>query len=246
MVIRREEVEVDIQLKLIKDLCVNEIICESCLGSGLIMENRPFGIKGMDSFPYTKSSIVSCLSCYSGVQSVCELCDKVKLRGHSFCGCIQSELIRAKDLSDKENERWYNSNRISLKEAIETYDLVYIYNTDMYVDTSDLESYVSEIFLEAFHEGVILKPEDIKIYGTSRTSLNLDVIDILENSTEDLHEDALSNISKDKIDELSDYVDIWCEDVKADTTTFWVDYSVSIEFSELYLNSLTGGVDLGV
>ena len=55
--LRTEYIDVDFNLKLKKDLQEDEVICPKCGGTGLQVDDNPFGLKGENSrvmFPYKK------------------------------------------------------------------------------------------------------------------------------------------------------------------------------------------------
>ena len=65
------------------------------------------------------------------------------------------------------------------------------------------------------------------VWATYPIEMSIDAIDILENATSELHEDAMSNISDKDRRELQDYLDSWCKK-QTGTTTYYVDYSKAI------------------
>ena len=82
--LRTEYIDVDFNLKLQKDLQENEIICTHCGGTGLQVDNNPFGLRKEGEqpnygklFPYKKQTIVGCRHCYNGVQSKCLHCGEI-------------------------------------------------------------------------------------------------------------------------------------------------------------------------
>ena len=69
MSIRTEQIDVSFNLKLQKDLQEHEIICSHCGGTGLQVDDNPFGIKDKNSkihFPYKQQTIKGCNHCYNG------------------------------------------------------------------------------------------------------------------------------------------------------------------------------------
>ena len=78
--------------KLIKDLHDNEEICPVCHGTGLRIEDNPYGLsddpdKRAGQFPYKHQSIQFCPNCYNGVVRFCPDCGKQIPRYRTLCDC---------------------------------------------------------------------------------------------------------------------------------------------------------------
>ena len=78
--------------KLIKDLHDNEEICPVCHGTGLRIEDNPYGLsddpdKRAGQFPYNHQSIRFCPNCYNGVVRFCPDCGKQIPRYRTLCDC---------------------------------------------------------------------------------------------------------------------------------------------------------------
>lgn len=78
--------------KLIKDLHDNEEICPVCHGTGLRIEDNPYGLsddpdKRAGQFPYKHQSIRFCPNCYNGVVRFCPDCGKQIPRCRTLCDC---------------------------------------------------------------------------------------------------------------------------------------------------------------
>jgi hypothetical protein len=242
MDLRKEKVIVDIQLTLEKDLEKNECICNHCKGSGLVVGNNPFGIYGEEKgnvlFPYNKEAIKGCPSCYNGVQKLCKHCDKVLQRGSSQCGCKGYQLESLMRISNREEENWNKSSKITYDEALDKYKYVYIDNTSDYVPVSDLEDVISDLIFDAKEQdGIELDMSDIRIYGTKETNLSIDVSDVFDRYYEDLHEDAISNIPSKKVEELENFLINWCNEVKSSTLTYIMDDKVCIVLQDDFFES---------
>ena len=228
MTIRTEQVDVSFNLKLQKDLQEHEIICTHCKGTGLQVDNNPFGIKEEDSrihFPYKQQTIVGCRHCYNGVQSKCPHCDKILNRGTSQCNCKQSNLERIQERYEKDLETWNKAKKITHEQAIKDFIMIYIDNYDKYLMVEELEEWIEDKESEADKS---IGREELRIYGTQSIDLSMDASGIIEDACSDLHEDAMDNIFDDDQKELQMLLDKWCEDNKQGTTSYYADFNVGI------------------
>lgn len=96
--------------KLIKDLHDNEEICPVCHGTGLRIEDNPYGLsddpdKRAGQFPYKHQSIQFCPNCYNGVVRFCPDCGKQIPRYRTLCDCDAVVQRRQQDENRKEKER---------------------------------------------------------------------------------------------------------------------------------------------
>ena len=193
--IRTEQIDVSFNLKLQKDLQEHEIICSHCGGTGLQVDDNPFGIKEENSkihFPYKQQTIVGCRHCYNGVQSKCLHCDKILDRGTSQCDCEQYNQKRLKERHVKDLETWNKANKISYDQATNDFIMIYVDNYDKYLMVEDLEEWIED--KESDNEELISR-RSLRIYGTQSIELSMDASGIIEDACSDLHEDAMDNIS---------------------------------------------------
>ena len=228
MLIRTEQIDVSFNLKLQKDLQEHEIICSHCGGTGLQVDNNPFGIKGENSkihFPYKQQTIVGCRHCYNGVQSKCLHCDKILDRGTSQCNCEKYNQERIQELYEKDIETWNKTKKISFEEATNDFIMIYIDNYDKYLMVEELEEWIEDKESEADQS---ICREELRVYGTYIMELSIDASDIIENACGDLHEDARDNISVQDEKCLQVLLDKWCEKNKQGTTTYYADFSIGI------------------
>ena len=228
MLIRTEQIDVSFNLKLQKDLQEHEIICSHCGGTGLQVDNSPFGIKGENSkihFPYKQQTIVGCRHCYNGVQSKCLHCGKILDRGSSQCTCEYVKAEQLKERHDKDLETWNKAKKISLEQAIKDNIMIYIDNYDKYLMVEELEEWIEDKESEADQS---ICREELRIYGTQSIELSMDALDIIENACSDLHEDAMDNISDEDQKELQLLLDQWCEKNKQGTISYYADFNVGI------------------
>lgn len=234
--LREEIVEVDFQAKLIKNLGENEIICTDCKGTGLKLNDNPFGIRDFKHpngrmFPFKKQTISFCQSCYNGVQKLCTYCNETLPRHTAQCDCDQAKAERAKISLEKEMERFNKASKITLEEALSNYDFLYIDNFDKYIETDDFNTELDDILydLKEDDDEFEFKREDLRIYVTKQTSLIFDAGSVVENNMDDLHEEAYDRIGNKKMEELQELLEKWAESVKNDTLTYYADYKIAVQ-----------------
>ena len=223
--LRTEYIDVSFNLKLQKDLQEHEVICSHCGGTGLQVDDNPFGLKEENSkihFPYKQQTIRGCNHCYNGVQSKCLHCEKILTRGTSRCDCKQSNLERIQERYDKDLETWNKAKKISFEEASEKYEMLYIDSHDEYINVEDFKEWIHD---KGYEEDEV---HSLRIYGTQSIDLSMDASNILEDTCSDLHEDAMDNISDEDQKELQVLLDKWCENNRQGTTTYYADFSVAI------------------
>ena len=228
MPIRTEQIDVSFNLKLQKDLQEHEIICFHCGGTGLQVDDNPFGLKGENSkihFPYKQQTIIGCNHCYNGVQSKCLHCGKILNRGTSRCDCKQSNLERIQERYNKDLETWNKAKKISLEQACNDFTMIYIDNYDKYLMVEELEEWILD---KEDENGQLIIREELRVYGTQSIELSIDASDIIENACSDLHKDARDNISDEDQKELQVLLDKWFENNKQGTTSYYADFSVGI------------------
>ena len=224
--LRTEQIDISFNLKLQKDLQEHEIICSHCGGTGLQVDDNPFGLKSENSkihFPHKQQTIVGCRYCYNGVQSKCLHCGKILDRGTSQCNCEGVKQERIKERYNKDLETWNKAKKISFEEASEKYEMLYIHEHDKYINVEDFEEWI--------HDKGDEKDEVklLKVYGTHVIDISIDAYSVIEDACSDLHEDAMDNISDKDQKELQTLLDQWCENNKAGTTTYYADFNVGIK-----------------
>lgn len=223
--LRTEYMDVDFNLKLKKDLQEHEVICSHCGGTGLQVDDNPFGIKGENSkihFPHKQQTIVGCNHCYNGVQSKCLHCGKIFKRGTSQCDCEIVKQERLKERHNKDLETWNKAKKISFEEACEKYTMFYIDSHDKYINVDEFEEWIHD---KNYEENEL---KSLRMYGTYIMDLSMDADDVIENACSDLHEDARDNISVQEEKSLQILLNQWCENNSAGTTTYYADYEVGI------------------
>ena len=225
MPIRTEQIDVSFNLKLQKDLQEHEIICSHCGGTGLQVDDNPFGIKEENSkihFPYKQQTIAGCNHCYNGVQSKCLHCGKILDRCTSQCDCEQYNQERLNERHNKDLETWNKAKKISFEEASEKYIMLYVSDYDKFINTNEFEDWLHD---ENFQLDEV---KSLKVYGTHVIDISMDAYSVIEDACSDLHEDAMDNIGDTNEKELQEFLDKWCEKNKQGTTTYYADFTVGI------------------
>lgn len=230
-----EKVLVDIELlipkQIEKDLMEYQRICATCKGLGIVIRDNEYGLKEerpqpwIVGFPYKNQSLFPCPDCYNGVQRVCKYCgapgSRMYIHAETNCQCEGASAERSQERARKK-EHWDKADKICLEEAIKRFELVYIDGPDECVSPEDIMERLDE-----------LKQDDPDlplpyIWGTCTTELVLpNAYDLVTDACEELHEDALFNISKTEIEELQKSMDRWVEGITG-TTTYWPDFKIAI------------------
>lgn len=213
---------------LVKDLQEHQILCPVCKGTGLAIGNQIYGLKNdpdkSKHFPYNNQYIVGCQHCYTGVINLCEHCNAELPRGKSRCECETSKALYAREQHEKKQTVW--NKAIKIKADDEIAKSMGMYYFDGYPYNEGYFSDFDEFFewWEDNHESDDERPQ--YVWGTDCTRLILDADSILENATEDLHEEAFNRI-EDK-EELQAFLEAWCAKQKG-TTTYYSTQKYAIE-----------------
>lgn len=185
----------------------NEALCQHCEGVGWISG---------DGF------IERCNHCYgSGTIQLCPECHK------PMCGVCMEMDCRKKREQVAEESRFNKSVKYTLdtipKEHSEMYfSEVYGYDDGYFGDIDDLLDYC---------QSENIKPPAY-VWGTDKTMLSLDAMDVVSDACEELHEGAFDSISSEDIKEVQDFFDKWCKR-QAGTATYSVNYSYCILIDDL-------------
>ncbi|WP_201319076.1 hypothetical protein [Paenibacillus sp. EPM92] len=213
---------------LTKDLQDHQIICPVCQGTGLALTEQRYGIKGdpdkRAAFPYTSQYIVGCQNCFTGIVNLCRHCTAQLPRSKSQCDCEKSKAERAAEHSAK--ARAIFDKAIKVKADDEIAKGMGMYYFDSYPYNEGYFSDFDEFFewWEESHEPGEERPQ--YVWGTDCMGLILDADSILENATEDLHEEAFNRIEEK--DELKAFLEAWCAKQQG-TTTYYSTQKYAIE-----------------
>lgn len=197
------------------ELKENQIHCDFCGGIGWVLKDE----KWLESCPHCSKGVIDC----------CPRCGKPYAKRYiHICDnpeCIEYERNqRAKEDARKEAERYTRAEHLEPDGVFEKFTMLY----------SDYYPYNEGYFIgwdEFFDEWKEQEDLDTKrpeyVWATYPIEMSIDAIDILENATSELHEDAMSNIRDNDIKKLQDYLDNWCKK-QTGTTTYYVDYSKAV------------------
>lgn len=217
---------------LIKDLQENQIICYTCEGTGLALEQSMYALRDEgdpnteERFPYRKQYIVSCDKCVSGVISLCKHCQHPLQRYSKRCDCDgYNNEIRLKEAKE-ENERYEKA--LKIKSSDEKATSMGMYFSDYYSFNNGYFSDWEEFFEDYYEKDIDNEERPLYVWGTTCTSLGFDARSIVESATDDLHEDSMKNIDNSSIREMQDFLDKWAEE-QSGTETYYVSYDYAIE-----------------
>lgn len=241
MAIRTEHVEVDFKLKLKKDLHENEVICDKCGGTGLQVDDYPFGLASDKNFgfPYKKQTIKGCSHCYNGVKKKCEYCGDLLDRRSYRCKCKQNKLKKEQERHAEEMETWEKSSKVTVTQLIQSdyENMLYVENFEQFY--TDIDTLLEEISEKLGYEELETKDiEHLRVYKTNKETIGFDAQGIIENATDDLHESVYEDVIKHE-NELQELLDLFAERVKGLTASYYPDYEngVVITLEDI----LTGG-----
>ena len=174
--------------KLIKDLHDNEEICPVCHGTGLRIEDNPYGLsddpdKRAGQFPYKHQSIQFCPNCYNGVVRFCPDCGKQIPRYRTLCDCDAVVQRRQQEENRKEKERLEKAEK---HEPNALGSLFAMAQSDFY---SHNEGYFScwEDFFDSWNEDrEEFTEKPLYVWGTEEVEMSFDASSIVSNACEDM------------------------------------------------------------
>lgn len=210
--------------KLLHDLQEGDVLCETCKGTGLRLEQNQYGLQGDDArehFPYRHQTLVGCEQCCNGIRRRCPHCQKLLNRFelqhlNNACPGQQAEQDRRRD--EAEAQRREGLPRITLAE----------YTVEMVYD-ADLDDYVS---VDSMEPG--------RVYFACRESKDWvapdadDVLDRMADRASDAVEDGadMVDVSDEGKQALQVALDKWFEEHVALSTTYWADDSLIVVVPE--------------
>ncbi|GAA4878937.1 hypothetical protein GCM10023310_68790 [Paenibacillus vulneris] len=235
--IRTETVNVNLQFNITRELEDNEVLCPTCSGTSLHIEGVPLaqttnGVYELKKFGKC-TTIVGCSSCYFGVQKKCLHCDKL-LGRNSYCTCDKSRYEQRYKQEQKEIESWSRTNKITYDEALQKYEMIFIDRVEKYCSPDELAEYL-QWYLDDNEDLTIDDILSLRIYGTYTTQASFDAYSILENATEELHEDAF-NRAEYVIEDMQEYLNKVANEIKIDTKTFFPDEKNGIQLTIADIN----------
>lgn len=197
--------------------------------TGMIIVDNNYGLtddpdKTIGRFPYKHQSISFCQHCYNGIVRRCQYCGEILPRARLKCNCDTQRDIDSKERITKEAKELREAP-IATEEILKSSEYFYSdrfgYNEGYFNDWDEFFDYWFDNYEEDDE-----KPEFV--WTTVPLNMSMDAGSIVENATEDLYEDAYSDISDSKINELQDYLDEWCKNCGVGTTYYQGKYKVRI------------------
>lgn len=199
--------------RLIKDLHNDEELCATCQGTGLVLEDNPYGLsddpnKKAGFFPYKHQAFTFCPDCYNGIVHRCEFCGKIiRPRWSLVCNCEKKQEFDKAKQKRIEQELWDKAEELpeDLKE-----DYQYFYSDYYGWDNGYFDDW--DLFFDYWHENYEEIEERPKyVWVTEKTGMQIYAESIVENATEELYEDAIDDISDEALGELQQFLDEWCK-----------------------------------
>lgn len=194
-----------------KELGENEELCPHCGGTGLIIMNNALN----------PQSLMFCPHCSDGVIHHCKFCGNIIPKHYRKCNCAEQRKLDCEEKERKEAERLANAPLAP--EDIESemfFSEDYPYNDGFFSEW--------EQFFEAWldeHEVGDKRPE--YVWTTKPMNMKIDAVNIIENASEALYEEAYFDVSDDKIQKLQDYLDDWCKTCGV-ATTYYPNYEYKV------------------
>lgn len=221
--------------KLIKDLHDNEEICPVCHGTGLRIEDNPYGLsddpdKRAGQFPYKHQSIQFCPNCYNGVVRFCPDCGKQIPRYRTLCDCDAVVQRRQQEENRKEKERLEKAEK---HEPNALGSLFTMAQSDFY---SHNEGYFScwEDFFDSWNEDrEEFTEKPLYVWGTEEVEMSFDASSIVSNACEDMYEDAYDDIGADAVAEMQRYLNEWKEKYGRTSYLLTTKYAIRIPWEEM-------------
>jgi hypothetical protein len=210
---RTVEIISNLPTVFIRTLEGGQELCPECGGIQLVSDGK---------------FIRSCKTCFPGKHGVvdrCQYCGELAVYNHNCDGKKEAE---RRERAHREKEKWDKIEKITIKESVSRFEMVYIDHYENFVFPEDLIEWVEneEYDDEDFNR------ETLYVYGTSKTQIRFDAGSIIENACDDLHEDAYDHISRKAIEELQTLLDQWAEKYGTGTITYNADMKVGIIIPE--------------
>jgi hypothetical protein len=195
---------------IIHDLAENEVVCLKCKGVGMhktvykTPDKKYYDGVWNVCIPWHNQYLTICTDCNVGKSELCKHCN-IASRSSYNCDCVGASEFRSIKEDEKEEERRKKCARIKLSE----YDreMIYVSDTDEYVDTDDIEDYLesneieSAVLFACVSSDVKCLPSacdiinDMKEEASEQVEGGVDMIDFTEDAQSAL-EQTISEWSK--------------------------------------------------
>jgi len=110
-------------------------------------------------------------------------------------------------------KQYNNSTKISLDEAIARFEMLYVLETEDYIETDDSKM-IKEI------------PKEYHVFGTEMEKMQINAQNVVENACEELFEDAMDFVYN--INNLQKFIDNWIEQNARGADTYYPDYKYGV------------------
>ncbi len=204
----------EISTVLTKHLEADEVVCDVCGGTGLVIDDNKYAMDKLDManpFPYRKEDLRHCPYCYSGVQKVCPHCG-AHVRSLAQHNCPGMDAQRQAEWQAKAAEKAAKAELITVEEATKR-GIKYFWDT--HCDALRELDMLGEFACD--HPESLIRGGAWAAIQTACLSFN--AADLIENACEDLWEDAIECISSNAIEELQALLNVWAAKIEG-TETF--------------------------
>ena len=203
--------------ELFEDLTEHEGICPQCHGTGMVIQDHPYGLEGDPDkraglFPYKHQSIIPCPNCYNGVVKYCPDCGKQLKRSYLKCDCAAEQ---RREREEKKRKYQEAIGKAEKHESDELYRFEYGYsdwvnhNDGFFSDWQEFFDAWHNFVWECKNDGLPVPERPEYVWGTEKIEMTLDAGGILENACEEMYDEAMLDISQDAIKEMQDYLNTW-------------------------------------
>lgn len=236
IVTAQEYIEKLINANLHKDLHDNEEVCPYCFGTGMVIENNPYGLsddpdRSRGLFPYKHQAISFCQHCYNGVVHRCKFCGEIMLRGRLKHDCKKQREFDAAEQAKKDAETIRNApiaTDVELAKPHCFYFEGYPYNEGYFFDWDDFFEYWFDDMGNEQGQNAE-RPE--YVWLAIGESFNIDARDIVDRATEDLYDGASDMISDESVKDLQVFLDEWCRNSGIGCTYYQSKFKVRIPWN---------------
>lgn len=233
-----EKVDVQFAFSTVRYLREDQVLCDVCKGTGSIVHEEEFGVEGCvgvdgNPWPFKEKFVRYCPHCTDGVRYKCQHCEKTYASAFQRDTCVCKGAVQEyrEKIERCALERWRKAKRsISLADAMERFDRVYVENWDLFVDPK----YIPALLEEKRKEMPDIRANELRVYGTSIPYIAFDAMSIIENALENIGMDddvfdVLRDIPSQDIDELQTLLNIWADRISNAISRYYVvNYDVAV------------------
>lgn len=237
-----EEIKNLLPETLEKDLQDDEITCPLCHGLGIIKRDYNFGVKedGIGKrFKlnwYNNEYFTMCPECYFGRLKTCKYCGKVLSKYSNRCDCKDFLEHEREEQRIKYQKTIDKAKEIEIKDA--TYYMCDVESEEYFSDESEFADYYWGLYQKGEHDCSNFDEYFEKyipkvLWNCEEVKMSIDADSVIENACDDLHENAIDNVSDEK--ELQEFLDEWCAK-QTGTTTYYPVYKKYVRVQKEWFN----------